>query len=120
MENNFTDKSVFLQEMKKIENEVKQEVIKKQFTVHRPKEDIVRGKKPILKNTIKLIKGISGFNLITNTDSANKEGAENQRFFLRKRKNVDYNLQDFNAELDLSFGEISSQTEKGLNFKKIK
>lgn len=77
------------------------------------KPDKKKTNKPILKNTIKLIEGITDFNLIKNTNEKNCEFPENQRFFMRKRKAVDYSMQDKLIEFDLNSEENSSVSEKG-------
>jgi len=74
-----------------------------------------KSKKPILKNTLKLIEGITDFNFIKNSGFR-----ENKRFFMRKRTNVDYSTQEKANEFDLSIEDNSSDFEKSEKIKKDK
>lgn len=79
-----------------------------------------KSKKPLLKNTIKLIEGINDFNSIKNAKEKSLDGPQNQRFFLRKRKNVDYAAQEKTIDLDASSEENSSDFENLKKNKKLK
>ncbi len=79
-----------------------------------------KSKKPMLKNTIKLIEGINYFNLIKNVKGKSFNDPENKRFFMRKRKNVDYAAQRITNHLDVSSEDNSSDFENLKKNKKLK
>ncbi len=62
-----------------------------------------------MKNTLKMIEGIKDFDSMKNTTE--------DRFFLRKRKNIDYKNNKDNNYFDQSFDEHSSVS---INFGKSK